>query len=250
MADDKDKVELYLNDFAVRNLRDIADQDYITARVCYKNGLMLQFYWSSLQAIEKYFKSILLFHRIDSKNFSHDLSKLYAAIANIEALDFSLTTKQEKFLNLVDEQGNNRYLTMPTYFKGFEIVDLDEIVWSIRGFCRTEVTFQAPEKRREAILRSIKSSLASRSQISISGGYLESVINNKKSLQRSALIWNNLFFGKKRKSIKLIRHWGATNPPQTLYPEVIDKLFDLVYFPKKEKELFRQHRSAMRKQNK
>lgn len=250
MMDHKNKDELYLNDFAIRNLREIADQDYITARVCYKNGLMLQFYWSSLQAIEKYFKSILLFHRISSKDFGHDLNKLYAAIANIETLDFTLTTKQEQFLNLADDQGNNRYLTMPTYFKGFEIVDLDEIVWAIRGYCRTEVTFQAPDERREAILRSLKSSLTSRSQITIPGGYLEKVIDNKKSLQRSALIWNNLFFGRKRKSIKLIRHWGATNPPQTLYPEVIDKLFELVYFPKQEKELFRQHRSAMRKQNK
>jgi hypothetical protein len=42
-----------LNDFAIRSFRDVADGDYIVARMAHRATLVPQFLWSSLQAIEK-----------------------------------------------------------------------------------------------------------------------------------------------------------------------------------------------------
>ncbi|MBD5749812.1 HEPN domain-containing protein, partial [Citrobacter freundii] len=52
--------KVLLNNAAKRSFRDMADQDYLTARVCFKNNLPFQFLWMSQQAIEKYIKCILL----------------------------------------------------------------------------------------------------------------------------------------------------------------------------------------------
>ena len=46
--------DAYLNDFATRSFRDMADMDYIAARSAYRLELYPQFMWSGLQAIEKY----------------------------------------------------------------------------------------------------------------------------------------------------------------------------------------------------
>jgi hypothetical protein len=46
--------EKLLNDFAKRCFRDVADHDYILARLAYRSGLFPQFHWCALQAIEKY----------------------------------------------------------------------------------------------------------------------------------------------------------------------------------------------------
>jgi hypothetical protein len=53
-----------LNSFATRSFPDIADQDYISARLSYRSNLVPQFHWQSLQALEKYFKAIFLYNRI------------------------------------------------------------------------------------------------------------------------------------------------------------------------------------------
>ncbi|MCA1796649.1 MAG: HEPN domain-containing protein [Geobacteraceae bacterium] len=54
---------ILINDFATRSFRDVADQDYIAARLSYRHGLYPQFHWQSLQALEKYLKAILLYNR-------------------------------------------------------------------------------------------------------------------------------------------------------------------------------------------
>ncbi|HCT5171431.1 TPA: HEPN domain-containing protein, partial [Enterobacter cloacae] len=56
--------ELLLNDAARRSFRDMADQDYLSARLCYKHKLNFQFLWLSQQAVEKYIKAILLYNRV------------------------------------------------------------------------------------------------------------------------------------------------------------------------------------------
>lgn len=45
-----------LNDFAIRCFRDVADDDYIAARMACPTELVLQYLWASQQAIEKYLK--------------------------------------------------------------------------------------------------------------------------------------------------------------------------------------------------
>ena len=61
--------EISLINFANRCFRNIADKDYIAARLCYRNGLVPQFHWQALQAIEKYLKAILLINRYPSSKY-------------------------------------------------------------------------------------------------------------------------------------------------------------------------------------
>lgn len=65
-----------INDFARRSFRDMADGDYILARLAHRNRLIPRFIWNSQQAIEKYLKAILLFHRSACKDKKHDLRPL------------------------------------------------------------------------------------------------------------------------------------------------------------------------------
>jgi hypothetical protein len=65
-----------INDFAVRSFRDIADGDYIVARLAHRATLIPQFLWSSLQAVEKYLKGILLLNRVPHVKATHGVSLL------------------------------------------------------------------------------------------------------------------------------------------------------------------------------
>ena len=53
-----------VNSFALRAFRDTADRDYIHARMAYRAGLIPQFRWSALHALEKYAKCITILARI------------------------------------------------------------------------------------------------------------------------------------------------------------------------------------------
>lgn len=64
MKKDQDKLDRRINDFASRSFRDMADRDYIAARLACRAELMPQCLWSAQQAIEKYLKYILLVNRI------------------------------------------------------------------------------------------------------------------------------------------------------------------------------------------
>jgi HEPN domain-containing protein len=63
----------FLNTFALRSFRDIADGDYIAARMAYRADLIPQALWAVEQALEKYLKSILLLQRIKWKNKGHSV---------------------------------------------------------------------------------------------------------------------------------------------------------------------------------
>jgi len=62
----------YIYDFATRSFRDLADQDYITARIAYRKEFEQQFRWCALQALEKYLKAILIFNSVSAKGLGHD----------------------------------------------------------------------------------------------------------------------------------------------------------------------------------
>lgn len=46
-----------INLYIQESFRDMADKDYIAARVSYRYGLAYPFLWLALQAIEKYLKA-------------------------------------------------------------------------------------------------------------------------------------------------------------------------------------------------
>ena len=60
-------IDVLVNDFATRSFRNMADEDYIAARMAYRAQLVPQFLWLSLQALEKYLKCILVLNRIPAR---------------------------------------------------------------------------------------------------------------------------------------------------------------------------------------
>jgi HEPN domain-containing protein len=126
--------EILLNDFATRSFRDIADQDYISARLSYRHGLYPQFHWQSLQAIEKYLKAILLYNRIKATDINYDLDK---AIKYIGKLQFEILRSEstDNFIKHLSNFGRFRYLESSYCIHGPKIVELDKAVWEIRRYC-------------------------------------------------------------------------------------------------------------------
>ena len=91
-------IDAELNDFAIRSFRNIADGDYIAARMACRARLAVQFLWSSQQAIEKY---ILLLNRIPACNIKHDLTNALQKINNSKKIPLELTAPTKKFIDYV-----------------------------------------------------------------------------------------------------------------------------------------------------
>ena len=68
---------------------------------------------------------------------------------------------------------------------------------------------------------------------SITGGFLEKIIEKQDHPARGALIWNNLYFGpSRRKAVKMRPDREAGNSPFFLHPEIIDEVIKYVNIPK------------------
>ena len=81
---------IHINDFTRRSFRDVADQDYIAARMSHRANLREPFLWSSLQAFEKYFKAILLFNGNSAKGIGHNLNDGLKKVEAIRDIQFSI----------------------------------------------------------------------------------------------------------------------------------------------------------------
>src|SRR5678815_5339299 len=103
-----------LNDFATRSFRDVADLDYIAARLACRAHLHSQFNWCALQAIEKYLKAILLYNRIRAKKVNHDLG---IALKLMKSLPFELdlSAPTMELIDYLGDVGRFRYLEISYY---------------------------------------------------------------------------------------------------------------------------------------
>jgi len=97
------------NDYVTRSFRDTADADYVAARALYRILLDQQFLWAALQAIEKYLKAILLYHRVSTKRLGHDICRALHQIRAIDAIAFDVSSDVEKFIQQLAVYGCNRY---------------------------------------------------------------------------------------------------------------------------------------------
>src|ERR1700719_3636735 len=86
--------EIVSKSFATESFRNVADEDYISARCAWRMGLMNHFLWSSLQAIEKYLKAFLLFNNRSTKGLSHNVVAAYEVAVGVEEIGYRLP-KQE-----------------------------------------------------------------------------------------------------------------------------------------------------------
>lgn len=242
--------DVLLNDFARRSFRDTADQDYIAARLAFRSRLIPQFLWSSLQALEKYLKCVLVLNRIEAKR-GHILGDILKAFDRDKAKSFEirLTESSKKFLIFLDTYGRHRYFESSWYVKGGEIVELDRAVWEVRRYART-MRYEFDDiggAKINALPIEIKRNVDAESrhpqEFHISGGLLESIIEKTDHPAREALIWQNAFFGKsRRRTVRLESGLQAANSPLTLHPELLDEVLKYVWLPEDMKKAYRNAR--------
>lgn len=241
-----------LNDFAIRCFRDVADHDYIVARMAYRTSLFQQFHWSSLQAVEKYLKSVLLLNRIKAKDVNHDLQK---ALSYAKSLPFSLRLSESsrKFIDHIDRFGRFRYLESSLYILGPKLAELDKLVWEIRRYC-TQMNYKMRLSNGETINmmdfeleRILRSERENPRKYKLLGGALEKIIDERDHPARKALVWQNAFFGSSKRwkrEVTIPVYMHATNAPLTLHPEILEEVLQYVYIPKEVVEAYRRQLSS------
>jgi hypothetical protein len=232
-----------LNEFALRCFRDVADGDYIAARMAYRAELFLQAFWASQQALEKYIKAILLLRRIPRENPTHSLQALLDDLEKHFPLKLSMEVRG--FIMVIDSWDADRYFTFPFGTDGLELMQLDHAVWEIRRYCIPYGTRLSPGGTPLELLdiRHIEDAVNHPPQQyhSISTGFLDNVLSNRRSVARPALVWNNLYFGANaRKSLKNLKQaFSSNNSPLALYPEIIDEVRKYVYLSRRAETLKR-----------
>lgn len=98
-------LDLELDRFALRSFREIADHDYISARLSSRARLPSQFLWQAQQAIEKYFKFILLIHRIKAPKILHDLKACQNLLEQQLPFALDLTDTTREFVKYINGWG-------------------------------------------------------------------------------------------------------------------------------------------------
>lgn len=237
------------NDFINRSFRDIADKDYIASRILYRLNLGEQFLWSSLQALEKYLKAILLYNDKSTIDILHNIKTAFLRLNEIKDIPFEFPSDISRYIEFINNQGNNRYLSYPAFTTGDELLMLDKTVWHIRKYCfymKGEST-PLPDGRRTDLfpgnvekLRHFNDTNAIKFEIF--GGFIEEVLKNKSRFLRlrEILIWKNFYYGKnKKKFIKnFTKYSWSVNPSHFLNPEIYKIIKERVYFPKDVRNYF------------
>ena len=209
------RVQIILNTFATDVFRNQGDCDYIAARSNFKLHLRQQFLWSAQQCIEKYLKAILLFNGQSARyvnntkrEYGHNLCLLNEAVKGIQTFKFELESTQEQFINYLSTQGPNRYIGTIAYNTGNALSDLDSTVWHIRRYCQYMADqgcrgIESIPGVRETVVATALNPLHKLhpQKVALFNGHLEKVLKKKKDdPTRKVLVWNNLFYGAKKRT--------------------------------------------------
>lgn len=158
------RARAYLDEYA-SGVREQADYDYVLARFCYFQNMTRNFFWSSLQCVEKYLKSIAIYHEINMEKvfkskgndinfiFKH-INKNFEIIAceklwlqNVEEKillnrnyhnddrKYDSTDNLQSFLEKIFKFGMDRYNSSKTSASYLDIIKLDYLVYFLRLYC-------------------------------------------------------------------------------------------------------------------
>ena len=201
-----------VNSFALRAFRDTADRDYIHARMAYRAGLIPQFHWSALHALEKYTKCIAILTRIPKpeKPIKHEVERSLALI--YKNVDVELSEQTKKFIKRLEEFGARfRYLEVSWFIHECEIAILDRAVWELRRFCDAELyiysgnQFVSVSKDKYDLIKSIEK--PNKQNTIIPGGFLEKTLEKRDSRARPDLVWCNLYYTTSKRKKVSIKTW-------------------------------------------
>ncbi|HEY1758027.1 MAG TPA: HEPN domain-containing protein [Bryobacteraceae bacterium] len=228
-----------LNDFATRCFRDVADGDYIAARMALRANLLAQFLWSSHQAVEKYLKAILLINRTPCLSATHGVSDLLSKVENIRKLRFKASDETRSFVVYLDTYGRwSRYLETSFHVTGSGLISLDQAVWEIRRYCSVlEHHLKSAGGKitpmLEHELQRIELSNNDPKGFHWYHGEVETILHSRKHPARAGLIWKNFYFGLRiKKTIRLNDWLRSVNAPLALHPEFFDEIRKYVFLPK------------------
>ncbi len=219
-----------LNSWAFRSFRDVADGDYIAARLAYRSQLSVQFLWSSQQTIEKYLKCILFIRRIPAKGLKHDLEPAVKLIEE-NGIDLNLAERTQKFIARIDRMGRYRYMETSLWVNWHWIVSLDQVVWELRRFCTLDPCATSA--------RLVDGKWAPR--VRIIGGHLEKILQNRENPAREPLLWHNGYFGRGRRTITVRGGFTAVNSPLFLKAELLDEILKYAFIPNDVVKAYREH---------
>jgi HEPN domain-containing protein len=225
MATQRVSTEAWVDAWIAHSWRDVADQDYLTARIAYRYELTPPFLWSSQQAVEKYLKAILLFNRVDTRDLGHNVVKAFSRLANVTAIPFNFPADIQKFIEYINEEGPNRYDDYPRELRPDALIGLDRTAWHLRRYC---YNLRGPQLANE-IAKLAVDPLQQRRTFRITGGWLEKLLT-KRSATRAHLVWKNFWYGSRPK--RRIKNFPArlawSQPLTFMRPEVYAVVKNLV----------------------
>jgi HEPN domain-containing protein len=120
--------------FIDRSFRDVADHDYLLARMAYRFELHLQFIWLAQQAIEKYLKALLLYNNRSALKLKHNVLPAFRRVMKIRDIPFDFPHETADFMNYLDLRAS-RYFEYPYAVSPYRLFDLDRTVWFLRRYC-------------------------------------------------------------------------------------------------------------------
>ena len=233
--------DAWRNQFASECFVGPADRDYLCARAAWRLGVAENFLWLGSQSLEKYLKAILLFNGCAAKGIGHNLAKALTRVRSIHLLPISWPDPVLRCIDHFHRHGQKRYLDIPFYCRGHELVDLDRTVWHLRRFCRPlgppppGVNKTTVEWMRILLGNAITPAGEQRPHtVRLSRGVLEDVLTGKQGrVARQTLVWNNVWFGARHKSKVSVGGLAKSAiPPHYRHPELFPELDKIVDFPK------------------
>lgn len=222
--------------FVERSFRDVADQDYIMARMAYRFDLPLQFIWLAQQAVEKYLKALLLFNNRSALKLRHNVSTAFRRVKQIRDVPFDFPKETANFMDYLDTRAS-RYFEFPYGVSTDTLFDLDRTVWFLRRYCdylrgsmQTGAGKAGSKLQQEIHRRGDRRYIEHPYAFRITGGFLRSVLDHKTSKLRPFLTWNNAYFARRRGISSSGSRSFAANSDIALTPSLVTELANKVYF--------------------
>lgn len=156
-----------------------------------------------------------------------------------------LSEATRQFIAYLDDLGPWRYLEVSYYLREYEIIKLDRAVWEVRRHAEPHnYWIREPDGQLRHTLpfgmAKINGSENKPPPEFLVGGLLEKIIADRKHGAREPLLWQNAFYGRKRKTICLRGHMNAVNAPLFLHPEILTDVQKYVFIPREVAAAYRQ----------
>jgi HEPN domain-containing protein len=227
------------------NLRDYADRDYISARTLYRNNCKDHFLYLAQQSLEKYLKSILLYHGISSKKEGHDLKKLINKCRS-EIGNFIVSKEVSNYTK--DKIYNYNYIRYPDFpfdANTDDLILLDKSVREIRFYCESPSKSTLKRFTKQKKQKLDKEYLFNSDKKRFLNGHLEKVLDSRLGTtdeERDNLLWQNLYYSDIDILSIPFKTWSKNNhlfsgsPEESL--EIYNAIKDFVYLPQELKDHF------------